>query len=51
MVRWLPKRFSIRTLLILIALVAIALVSWREWTQWNEAHYSYARALAAWKVG
>lgn len=51
MVRWLPKRFSIRTLLILIALVAFALVAWREWTQWNEAHYRYERALAAWKVG
>lgn len=48
MVRWLPKRFSIRTLLIVIALVAFALVSWREWTQWNEAHYRYERALAAW---
>src|SRR5688572_22727819 len=51
MVRWLPKRFSIRTLLILIASAAVALVTWREWTQWNEAHYRYDLAMSAWFVG
>jgi hypothetical protein len=51
MVRWLPKRFSIRGLLILVALVAFALVAWRERTHWNKAHYDYKRALSAWQIG
>jgi len=48
MIRWLPKKFSTRTLFVVVALVAFALVAWREWTQWSNAHYRYDRALAAW---
>jgi hypothetical protein len=51
MYRWLPRRFSIRSLLVFVALSAFGLTAAVEWFAWNAAQERYQRALALWSVG
>ena len=51
MYRWLPRRFSIRTLLVVVALIAFGLTVAVERSAWHAAQERYERALALWSVG
>jgi hypothetical protein len=50
MYRWLPKRFSIRTLLVLVVVVAGALVIVLERYRWTAAHFRYQHVWTLWDV-
>jgi len=50
MYRWLPKRFGIRTLLVLFVFAAVALAIGLERYRWTAAHSRYQRAFAGWQI-